>query len=200
MKIDERYIIWFILNLYEGWYGNDPDDAGGETFRGISRKAHPEWHGWAMIDAIKEKRDFGELVKKSRTLKEYVIAFYEENFWGKMNLYTVPIEVATEVFEQSINFGKNRATKHLQISCNAVGYGVANSLAEDGEIGIKTAAAVIQICNAGRDVKLLRALNSLQGCRYIELMRKNPKYRKFVGWFNRVDYSLYQKIKREKEI
>jgi type VI secretion system secreted protein VgrG len=28
---------------FEGGYANDPDDAGGETYMGISRRYHPDW-------------------------------------------------------------------------------------------------------------------------------------------------------------
>lgn len=194
---EEKFIVWFILGHYEGWYGNDPDDAGEETFRGISRASHPEWHGWALIDVVKEKRDFEELIRKSQTLREYVLDFYIREYWNEMNLSALPIDVATEIFEQSINFGKTRAGRHLQISVNSMSYGIHKEIEEDGKIGSETVAATLVVCEAGRKVKLLRALNSLQGCRYIELMRRNPSQKKFIGWFNRVDYSLYEIIKKE---
>ena len=36
----------------EGGYGNDPQDPGGETYRGIARKFHSKWEGWTTIDAL----------------------------------------------------------------------------------------------------------------------------------------------------
>ncbi|MBW1801582.1 MAG: hypothetical protein JRJ85_12745, partial [Deltaproteobacteria bacterium] len=30
----------------EGGYVFDPDDAGGETYKGISRRFNPSWGGW----------------------------------------------------------------------------------------------------------------------------------------------------------
>ena len=39
---------------YEGGYVNDPADAGGETYKGISRRANPKWDGWQLIDAHKK--------------------------------------------------------------------------------------------------------------------------------------------------
>ncbi|MCL2029533.1 MAG: hypothetical protein FWG97_03875 [Deltaproteobacteria bacterium] len=38
---------------FEGGYVDDPLDAGGETFRGISRKNHPKWPGWPLISQAK---------------------------------------------------------------------------------------------------------------------------------------------------
>ena len=34
----------------EGGYVNDPDDPGGETYKGIARNMWPDWAGWAIID------------------------------------------------------------------------------------------------------------------------------------------------------
>ena len=42
------------LSIKEGGYVNDKDDAGGETYRGISRKYNPTWQGWTMIDSYKK--------------------------------------------------------------------------------------------------------------------------------------------------
>jgi hypothetical protein len=43
---------------YEGEWVNDPDDRGGETYRGISRVHWPKWAGWAIIDAEKQNEAF----------------------------------------------------------------------------------------------------------------------------------------------
>ena len=34
---------------HEGGYVHDPDDAGGETYKGISRRYHPGWEGWKVV-------------------------------------------------------------------------------------------------------------------------------------------------------
>ena len=39
----------------EGGYVNDPDDNGGETFMGITRKNHPNCKMWIVIDEYKKK-------------------------------------------------------------------------------------------------------------------------------------------------
>ena len=56
----------------EGGYVNDPDDSGGETYKGIARRFHPDWIGWAYVD----NRDF-----KNPNLDKLVSDFYYIKFW-----------------------------------------------------------------------------------------------------------------------
>ena len=39
----------------EGGYVNDPNDKGGETYMGISRRAHPTSKIWTYIDKVDKK-------------------------------------------------------------------------------------------------------------------------------------------------
>ena len=45
---------YFPMLKREGFYNNDPDDMGGETYRGVARNYHPQWEGWAIVDARKQ--------------------------------------------------------------------------------------------------------------------------------------------------
>ena len=46
----------FELTLaHEGGYVKDPDDRGGETYKGIARRYNPGWSGWARIDKAKKQ-------------------------------------------------------------------------------------------------------------------------------------------------
>lgn len=40
---------------HEGVYSKNPDDLGGETYKGISRTLHSKWSAWARIDSYKNK-------------------------------------------------------------------------------------------------------------------------------------------------
>lgn len=60
----------------EGGYVNDPNDRGGETYRGIARKFHPTWVGWRIIDKISDKKT-GQIFKNSE-LDKLVLSFYNE--------------------------------------------------------------------------------------------------------------------------
>jgi len=197
-RITKRDVILYILNLYEGIYSNDADDKGKETYRGISRRAHPQWRGWALIDSVKGKPDFKEVIINSTALKEWAIDFYIKEYWKDLLLYTMPEEIAAEVFEQAINFGKKRAVKHLQRAANALRYDTKlEELQVDGVMGAKTIRMISAIEKRGRANKLLRAFNSLQGCRYVELMEKSESQLKYTGWFDRIDISLYRTIERK---
>ena len=76
-KVAEKYVL-----VNEGGYVNDPDDSGGETYRGISRKNFPGWSGWEIVDGHKPLRH-GEFIN-SKILDAQVNTFYKVNFWDKM--------------------------------------------------------------------------------------------------------------------
>jgi lysozyme family protein len=42
------------IHALEGYYANDPDDKGGETYRGIARNFNRTWIGWYRIDQYKK--------------------------------------------------------------------------------------------------------------------------------------------------
>lgn len=65
----------------EGGYVNDLDDAGGETYRGISRTNWPHWSGWQIIDSIKHTP---KAMYAHAALNEMVVDFYKINFWDKI--------------------------------------------------------------------------------------------------------------------
>lgn len=71
--------------LYEGIYSNDVRDRGGETWRGIARRMHPKWEGWAVIDEIKTNTNKNNLVKALEADEELdlmVRDFYKLVFWA----------------------------------------------------------------------------------------------------------------------
>lgn len=67
------------LSIKEGGYVNDKDDAGGETYRGISRKYNPTWQGWTMIDSYK---NIILLAVKNLNLN-LIMMFNFKNLFGK---------------------------------------------------------------------------------------------------------------------
>ena len=66
---------------HEGGYVNDPDDKGGETYKGISRKNWKVWSGWKIIDNSKSLANFPKCLYVNTLLNEYVVDFYKRNFW-----------------------------------------------------------------------------------------------------------------------
>lgn len=73
-----------ILAPNEGGYRNVPYDAGGETYRGISRKYWPSWSGWAWIDNYKAQHGTISTGTIFPQLETAVMDFVRANFWNKI--------------------------------------------------------------------------------------------------------------------
>lgn len=101
----------------EGIYSNDPDDAGGETYKGISRKANPNWNGWISIDAIKKAHPttFKGILKKTPELEKKVQDLYKDKYWDCFELDDVLSQlVAEQMFDTAVNQGQTAAIKFAQ--------------------------------------------------------------------------------------
>jgi lysozyme family protein len=173
-----------------GVYSDRVDDAGRETYSGISRKKHPTWEGWTRIDFL--KATYGEAFKKylkgDNDLHTQVVYFYEKEFWDKLSLSGMTKQViANKVFDIAVNCGKSFAGKALQRTLNVLNR-CANDWPDikvDGKIGRQT----ITVCNQAvrkRKKNIWKELNILQGYRYTELA-ENPKRRDEMninGWLN----------------
>ena len=100
----------------EGGYANNPDDAGGETYKGIARKMHPIWPGWRIIDDIKslsivqprygtpEYCSWDKFLNSNLAalngLQADVVSFYKANFWDANRLGEITTEaVAAWIYD-----------------------------------------------------------------------------------------------------
>jgi lysozyme family protein len=180
------------VKRHEGGYVNNPNDSGGETFRGITSASFPEWPGWPFIEAA--KIEWANLPAKGRpkiaafinakfkgnaTMDRLETALYRDEFW-------TPFEgilggrVLWKVFDTAINNGKGPARKLLQKALNMPP--LNSKLAVDGVIGPKTKLAA----SAAPEDVLLSNYCRAQADRYRELVRINPKNQEFLnGWLNR---------------
>ena len=69
----------------EGGYSNVSTDKGEETYCGVSRKYHPTFTGWVIIDQIKLQRHIkNDEVIKDAGLEALLYTFYNLNFWNKI--------------------------------------------------------------------------------------------------------------------
>lgn len=101
----------------EGEYANDPDDTGGETYKGISRKHHPTWNGWKIIDKLKQEhpRGFKTKLKGNSELQAMVDDFYKRNYWNHLHLDDLANqELANQIFDTAVNCGIKPAVKIIQ--------------------------------------------------------------------------------------
>lgn len=166
---------------HEGFYSNDPTDAGGETYRGISRKFHPAWDGWEIIDIQKPDIIHADL-------DPHVRQFYRDHYWNPNKLTNFTQEISNEIFDSGVNMGIGRVAKYFQEALNYLNRNqvVFADLLVDGDIGNKTISAYKKLPDTDRPV-LLKILNILQGNHYLEYMKKDPTQEKYArGWLARV--------------
>jgi len=113
-----------ITEGHEGGWANNPADRGGETFRGISRRFHPEWKGWEKIDSAKiipgnpggpnVNSHFPANINNDADLQELSEEFYRGNFWDIIHGDELPLPLACAVFDMGVNFGPSRAIRQMQ--------------------------------------------------------------------------------------
>ncbi len=166
---------------HEGGYVNDPDDAGGETYRGIARKYNPHWEGWDIIDDTEPNIP-------DIHLDIHVRKFYEERYWNVNLLDDFPQSIANEMFDTGVNMGIGRAAKFVQESLNYLNRNGAlfSDLVVDGDVGPATMNALSKMSAGDMDI-LLVMLNVCQGRHYMKYMTKSPIQEKYArGWFKRV--------------
>ncbi len=165
----------------EGGYSNDPNDSGGETMYGITI-AEARINGY-----------LGEMKDMPRSVAENI---YEKKYWvapGFERVSHMYYDVARELFDTGVNCGTGKASEFLQMALNALnrqGKDYAD-IDEDCDIGPATLRALKAYKahrGAAGETVLLKALNCLQGARYLELTRMRQKDEKFIfGWLdNRV--------------
>jgi len=101
---------------FEGGYVYDPNDNGGETYAGISRKANPSWDGWKIVDDYKKKyKNFKDYLKKDSTLKQKVMSLYRSNYWNPVWGDSIrKQEVANELYDFAVNAGVATSIKLQQ--------------------------------------------------------------------------------------
>lgn len=116
--IDEEITMEFrdaveIVLKHEGGYVNDPNDPGGETKYGISKRAYPD------VDI------------ENLTL-EQAKQIYLNDYWNRCQCDNLPAMVRLHVFDAAVNSGVSQAAKWLQRAVRVV---------EDGKIGAHTIMA-----------------------------------------------------------
>jgi lysozyme family protein len=146
---------------HEGIYSNDPDDPGGETWHGIARNFHPDWPGWAIIDAAKTRGQRPETLKDSPALHPLVLTFYRDKFAHPLYGQIDNQEVLDELFDFGFNVNKPNAVKALQESLRAL---VAGPVIVDGKFGPQTLGAI----NAVDPKRLLDEFRARQAGYYVE--------------------------------
>ncbi len=162
----------------EGGYVDDPLDRGGATNFGITESVARSagWTG-AMRDLP----------------RDLAIAIYRRRYWTNPHFDAVAAivpDVAAELFDTGVNMGPAVAIGFLQRSLNALNRQERDwaDVTLDRQIGQATLEALqglVAVRGGGGITVLLRALNALQGARYIELAEGRAANENFLfGWLS----------------
>ncbi|HEY9553830.1 glycoside hydrolase family 108 protein [Allosphingosinicella sp.] len=166
----------------EGGYVNHPVDRGGPTRWGITGAA-ARAQGWC-----------GDM---RRFPRDEAVAIYRRLYWLRPGFDQVAEQapaLAAELFDTGVNMGPPVAAGFLQRALNALNRGARDyaDIAVDRRLGPRTLAALRGFLDrrgsAGETV-LLKAVEALQGERYLALAEQRPANEAFLyGWLaNRLD-------------
>jgi lysozyme family protein len=111
---------------HEGGYVNHPDDPGGETKYGISKRSYP------YLDIRKLTRD------EAKTI-------YRKDFWEPLHGDALHDGVAFQLFDFAVNSGIDTAIRYYQ---RALG------VADDGHFGPKSLAATQAMSESDQIMRL----------------------------------------------
>lgn len=161
----------------EGGYVDDPQDSGGETNFGVTKRV-----------AVKSGYN-GPMKEMTRWQAR---AIYMTLYWDVLNLDIIEKlspSVAKELADTGVNQGVGRAAEFLQRSLNVLNNQekMYTDIVVDNDIGPATVRALqkyLELRGTGGELVLYNMLNCLQGAFYVTLAERRVKDEKFVfGWF-----------------
>ena len=145
--------------MWEGGYVNHPNDPGGETKYGISKKSYPD------------------LDISSLTLDQ-ALEIYKNDYWDKIRGDLLPYKIDTIIYDWAVNSGPYRAVKELQKYVGTT---------PDGVVGELTLFAIKSAVDKQGLFTVATNLIDARRRFYERLVEKNPKFIVFRnGWMNRV--------------
>lgn len=145
----------------EGGYVNDPNDPGGETKYGISKRTYPN------VDIKNLTMDGAREI-------------YYRDWWLHFHYDRISdADLAIKVFNTAVNIGASRAHKLLQRCLMANGH---SEVVDDGALGPMTFDAV----NCSNSVMILEAFRQAQADYYRAVVAARPSSQKYLrGWLIR---------------
>lgn len=165
-----------IIDVREKGFSNHAADTGGKTKYGVTEGvARRAGYRGKMEDL---PRYFAEDVYRN----EYI------DMPRFNQVYAVAPTIGMELIDTGINMGTNTSVRFFQRTLNALNHkgDFYPEVTVDGNIGPATMSAFNMFINRRGQEGLtvfLRALNCLQGARYIDIAEKDPSQEVFVyGW------------------
>lgn len=165
----------------EGGYVNHPADKGGPTCFGIT-------------EAVARAQGYRGPMRGLP--REEAATIYRRLYWLRPRFDEVAkrsSRLAAELFDTGANMGPSVAATFLQRALTALNRNSSDypDLVPDGRIGERTLSAIdtfLKLRGPSGETVLLRALEALQGERYLRLAERRPANEAFLyGWLaNRI--------------
>jgi lysozyme family protein len=165
----------------EGRYVNHPSDRGGPTCWGITQ---------AVARAEGYDGDMRHL-PRSLAVDIYIRIYWQNPAFDRVAMRATSI--AAELFDTGVNMGTGTASGFFQRALNALNRSARDypDIVIDQHIGPRTLSALdgyLAVRGKSGETVLLRAMEALQGERYIALAERRPSQEAFLyGWLaNRI--------------
>jgi lysozyme family protein len=172
-----------ITRKAEGGYANKPGDTGGETWRGVSRKNNPNWHGWQIIDTIKatHPQNLDSALGARADLEVLVKDLYQQDYWNCLSLDLLQCQqTANQLFDISVNCGTGEAKRMLIEALNVYHQPPLNL---KDPVGPLTIGAV----NQQPSQKIYDGISKIRTAFYESLAANRPSDKQFLnGWLSRI--------------
>lgn len=163
------------LRKWEGNYGWERYDAGGETYAGISRTYNPLWNGWIVLDYYKKSHKIikHQLIQEMEfwVLDYYLTRWFNEGFDSLTNQ-----EIATYLFDYR-NSGPISYihTRRVLVEMNYI-------ISTDG----MSDSRLIYILNSVNTESFLNKLRQMRMKYYVRSAKRHKGHINFLeGWLSR---------------
>ncbi len=165
----------------EGGYSNHPADRGGAT-------------RWGITEAVARAHGFrGEM----RTFpRDEAVQLYKRIYWirpGFDRIGDIAPDIAAELFDTGVNMGPGVAVSFLHRALNALNRGASDyaDIVPGVRVDDTTVTALSTFLKKRAphgEAVLMKALEALQGERYLDLAERRPANEAFLyGWLaNRI--------------